>query len=200
MIKKTITFPDLDGNELTEDFYFHLTKADLARMQLVNIQDGGMEAIINKIVETNDGKTIIELFEQILHQAYGKRSPDGKRFIRTDELSNEFKQTEAYSVLFMELVTNSPAAAEFISGLVPSDLAEKVPQMAAANTKLQDRLQEQKDKRDARPKNPRMTKEEILAGMRAKSQNVVLTYNDILNMSQNELDANLAAGATIAED
>lgn len=122
MLKKTITYNDLDGNPITEDFYFNLTKAEIAEMELSH--DGGLSAYLQRIVETKDGAVIIAAFKDILFKAYGRRSEDGKRFVKSPEISTEFTQTEAYSDLFMELVTNAEASAAFFRGVVPAGLTE----------------------------------------------------------------------------
>lgn len=117
MLKKTMTYVDYDGNERTEDFYFNLTKAEIMEMDLS--ASGGLDKLITKIVAEQDGAKIVEIFKKIILGAYGEKSLDGKRFIKSPELSEAFSQTEAYSDLFMELATNAEKAAEFINGIVP---------------------------------------------------------------------------------
>ena len=117
MLKKTITYTDYDGNERKEDFYFNLTKAEVAEMEMST--DGGLVKNIEKIVAAVDAKRIIELFKGMILQAYGEKSPDGKRFIKSQELRDAFSQTEAYSQLFMELATDANAATAFMNGIVP---------------------------------------------------------------------------------
>ena len=120
MIKKTINYVDYDGNERTEDFYFNLSKAELVEMNLST--EGGLESMIKKIVAERNFPRIVELFKKIILKAYGEKSPDGKRFVKSEELSNAFSQTEAYSNLFMELAGDAELAANFINGVVPADL------------------------------------------------------------------------------
>lgn len=117
MLKKTIKYTDYDGNEREETFYFNLSKAEVAEMELS--VDGGLVKQIEKIVEEQDGKGIIEMFKDIILRSYGEKSPDGKRFIKSKELRDAFSQTEAYSELFMELATDAEAAAAFVNGIVP---------------------------------------------------------------------------------
>ena len=121
MIKKTITYTDYNGVERTEDFYFNLTKAELMEMELSKI--GGFTEMIKKIIDANDTPEIIKVFKSLLLKSYGKKSEDGKRFIKSEELSAEFEQTEAYSQLFMELATDDKLASEFVNGVVPKDIA-----------------------------------------------------------------------------
>lgn len=117
MLKKTIAYTDYDGNSRKEDFYFNLTKAEVAEMEMSI--EGGLVKQIEKIVADQDGKRIIDLFKNIILTAYGEKSPDGKRFVKTKELRESFSQTEAYSELFIELATNADAAAAFVNGIVP---------------------------------------------------------------------------------
>ena len=122
MLKKTITYKDFNDEEVTEDHYFHLSKAELVELEMSH-KDGLSEAL-QKIIAAEDGKAIIKEFKGIILGSYGKRSPDGKRFVKTQELRDEFESSEAYSTLFMELVTNTDAAIEFINGIVPQGLQE----------------------------------------------------------------------------
>lgn len=127
MLKKTITYVDYNDEERTEDFYFNLSKAELMEMEMGT--EGGLYTKINTIINTKDVPSIIKMFKEIILKAYGEKSGDGRTFMKIDEnghpLSNKFMQTEAYSVLFMELSSDSKKAADFINGLVPKDLSKK---------------------------------------------------------------------------
>jgi hypothetical protein len=121
MLKKTITYTDYNGNERTEDFYFNLSKAEVMEMELSTA--GGLAEMIKRVVATQDQPAIIKIFKDLILKAYGMKSPDGKRFIKKEELCEEFSQTEAYSILFMELATDDKAASDFVNGIVPADIA-----------------------------------------------------------------------------
>ena len=123
MLKKTVTYTDYNGVERTEDFHFNLTKAEIAEMEMSTA--GGFAEMIQKVVAAQDAPAIIKVFKDLVLKAYGEKSPDGKRFIKSEELSTAFSQTEAYSQIFMELATNAEAAAAFVNGIIPSDLAEQ---------------------------------------------------------------------------
>lgn len=124
MIKKTITFVDYDDNERKEDFWFNLSKAELIEMQMsIN---GGLEKLLQQIVKTQDSKRLMELLKEIIMKAYGQKSLDGRRFIKSRELSEEFVQTEAYSELLTELLSDADKAAAFINGIIPKALADEV--------------------------------------------------------------------------
>lgn len=124
MLKKTITYTDYNGVERTEDFYFNLKKSEIMEMEMST--DGGLSEMIKKIVATKDIPSLMSIFKKFILKAYGEKSPDGKRFIKSEELSESFEQTEAYSELFMELATSDKAAAEFINGLIPPDVAAQI--------------------------------------------------------------------------
>ena len=118
MLKKTITQIDYNGTERKEDFYFNLSKAEIMEMEMGTT--GGMVEMINKIVAAQDAPAIIDMFKKMILKAYGEKSADGKRFIKSKELSEAFSQTEAYSQLFMELATDADAASKFVNGIVPA--------------------------------------------------------------------------------
>ena len=118
MLKKTIIYTDYNGVERKEDFYFNLTKAEIMEMEMSI--SGGLTEMINRIVAAQDAPAIVKIFKELVLKAYGVKSPDGKRFIKSDELATEFAQTEAYSQLFMELATDADAASAFVNGIVPN--------------------------------------------------------------------------------
>ena len=118
MLKKTFTYTDYNGVERTEDHYFNLSKAELMEMELSTT--GGLAEMINKIVAAQDAPQIVKLFKDLVLKAYGQKSADGRRFIKSKELADEFSQTEAYSQLFMELATDADAASKFVNGIVPA--------------------------------------------------------------------------------
>ena len=124
MLKKTITYTDYDGIERTEDFYFNFTEAELMEWQLVT--NGGLTSYVQKIVDAKDQPRLITLFKELLLKAYGIKSDDGRRFIKSDKISEEFSQSPAYSILYMQLVTDDKVAADFVNGIIPAKLSEQV--------------------------------------------------------------------------
>ncbi len=123
MLKKTMTYTDYNGETRKEDFYFNMTRAEVTEMELSI--EGGLSDMIKRVTEAKDVPTIIKIFKDLVLRAYGQKSPDGKRFIKSKELSEEFSQTEAYSDLFMELATDSTAAAAFVNGIMPQNIEAK---------------------------------------------------------------------------
>ena len=122
MLKKTVTYVDYNGVERTEDFYFNLSKAEVAEMELS--VEGGFSKMLEEIVKSNDNVRIVELFKQMVLKAYGEKSADGKRFVKSKELSEAFSQNEAYSEIFMELALDEKAAAAFVNGIMPANLGK----------------------------------------------------------------------------
>ena len=118
MLKKTFKFVDYNGNPRTEDHYFNLTQAEVTELELS--VDGGLTAMINRVVQAQNGRQIIDTMKDIILKSYGVKSPDGRRFIKNQEVRDAFAQTEAYSQLFMELATNAQAASEFVNGIIPA--------------------------------------------------------------------------------
>lgn len=129
MLKKTITYTDYNGQERKEDFYFNLSEAEIMEMELSTT--GGLAEMINQIVATKDVPALIKIFKELILKAYGVKSADGRQFIKSDELSTAFSQTEAYSKLFITLSRDDKEAAEFVNGIVPANLAKQ-----AANNPL----------------------------------------------------------------
>ena len=124
MLKKTIKFTDFNGVERSETHYFHLSKSELMRKEMS--VEGGFSEKIQKISEKMDAPAIMEVFEDLIRLSYGEKSDDGRRFIKSKELSEAFMQTGAYDALYMELITDAEAAAAFFKGVIPDDLAKEV--------------------------------------------------------------------------
>ncbi len=123
MYKETITWEDFDGNERTEDFYFHLSKNEIAKMELRT--PGGLEGLIRKMINEKDQQRLVDWFNEFIDLTYGVKSADGKKFMKSKELTEDFKQTGAYDQFYMRLVTDADYAANFINHALPSDLVEK---------------------------------------------------------------------------
>lgn len=140
MIKQTITHKDFTGEEQTEDFFFHLTEADVIELE-VSANGNSLSAWTEKIVKSQNGAEIIATFKKIITASYGVKSDDGRRFIKSPEILAEFKSTQAYSNLFMQLATNAEIAATFVNGIMPSEMAPGQSASDAARKASQDRMQ-----------------------------------------------------------
>ena len=119
MLKKTITYTDYNGHQRTEDFYFNLNKAELVELELS--ASGGLTVMMDRIIAAEDNPTLFKIFKDLVLKAYGIKSDDGRRFIKNQEVRDDFAQTEAYSVLVMELVSDAEKAAEFFNLIIPQD-------------------------------------------------------------------------------
>ena len=122
MLKKTVTYVDYNGVERTEDFYFNLSRAEVTEMEL-SVR-GGLSAMLDELIKSGDNARIVEIFKDLVLRSYGEKSADGKRFVKSKELSEAFSQTEAYSEIFMELALDEKAAAAFVNGILPSNLVK----------------------------------------------------------------------------
>lgn len=126
MLKKKITYTDYDGNTLSEDFFFHLNKAELTMLEMSEV--GGLEEKMKRIIKARDGAAIMDVVRDLIKRSYGEKSPDGRRFVKSEAMFEAFEQSEAYSELFMELCTSADAMSDFVKGILPSDLAKATEQ------------------------------------------------------------------------
>ncbi len=124
MLKRDITYQDFNDEKVTDTFYFNITKSEIIELEVETKE--GMDATIKKIIETKDNKTLIAEFKRIILLAYGEKSGDGKRFIKSDESREAFSQTAAFDTLFIELATEEEAAANFIKGVLPKELSAEI--------------------------------------------------------------------------
>lgn len=128
MIKKEIIYTDYNNVERKENFYFNLNKAELMDMEFGTT--GGFSEMVNRLIETQDQPTIMRIFKEFILKAYGEKSADGREFNKSEELSRRFSQTEAFSVLYMELLSDTNKAVQFINGIVPADIAAEAAKKA----------------------------------------------------------------------
>ena len=127
MLKKTITYTDFNGNDVTDDFYFNLTQAEILKIEMGTQKAVGLEATVLALQEEKDGGKLMELFERIIRMSIGKKSPDGKRFIKTPEIADEFMETQAYSDLVMSFIEDSSKGAEFFNSIIPQQEKPAIP-------------------------------------------------------------------------
>lgn len=124
MIAKTMTYKDFNNVERTETFYFNLTPAEAIEMEVM--ESGGLGVYIDRIIQEQDAKKIIEIFKDLILRSYGVKSNDGKHFLKDEKLRTAFASTNAYSDLFMQLATNAEMAAAFVNGIVPQMTEEEI--------------------------------------------------------------------------
>ena len=117
MLKKTVTYTDFDGNLRTEDCYFNLTEAELAEMEYS--LDGGLSALLKKIINEDNQPQLVKFFKELVVKSYGVKSADGRKFIKNDQVREDFTSSAVYSKIFMELATDSEAASAFVNGIMP---------------------------------------------------------------------------------
>lgn len=131
MHKEVITYTDLNGVQRTEDFYFDLSKPEIVKMQAS--AKGGYDVQLKSIAASPNGALIMEFFENFIKTAYGEKTDDGRRFMKSDEISRSFMETPAYEVLFEKLVTDANAASEFVNRVMRANPAKPVIEIVATN-------------------------------------------------------------------
>lgn len=123
MLKRQITYQDFDGNDVTEVFYFNISKPELIELE---VEYGtSFASMIQGIIDAEDNKRLLEEFKRIVLLAYGVKSEDGKRFVKSDALREDFQSHAAYIALYMELATDEEKAGQFINGIMPPDLVQR---------------------------------------------------------------------------
>lgn len=120
MLKITKTYEDWNGMERTEDFYFNLSEAEITELQIGTV--GGFAETIEKIINAKDQSELIKIFKDLVLMSYGEKTADGRHFRKNDEVKNGFVDNPAYSIIFMELVSDAEKAAEFINGIMPKSI------------------------------------------------------------------------------
>lgn len=125
MLAKTIKFTDYDGNAREETHYFHMNESELTKW-LVTTGEATIDKVLLRLTKERNGKEIINIFETLLRAAYGKKSDDGRRFMKSEEIWNDFYQTEGYSELFMELISDGAKTAAFVNAIMPENVKKEV--------------------------------------------------------------------------
>ena len=134
MLAKTIEYTDYNGMLRKETFYFNLNKAELAKMEVGTT--GGYAEMVKKLAETQDGPALLKIFDELIIKAYGQKTADGRGFRKDPEMAKEFTYTEAYSELFMQLMSNPEEFAAFVNGIIPQDVLKQVQEQEAAGLTL----------------------------------------------------------------
>lgn len=132
MLVRKIEFVDYDGQKREGTYYFNLNKAETI-MWLTTTGEYTLDKVLLRLSEEKNGRRIMEIFEDLIHRSYGRKSLDGIRFEKNEENWLEFKESEAYSELFSELVTDATKASEFVTGIIPSNLAKEIEQTLKEN-------------------------------------------------------------------
>ena len=132
MYRRVIEYKDFDGNERKEEFLFHLTKADVMKLLMAD-KDATLDKILIRIAKERDFRKSAELFDRLIKMSYGKKSDDGRKFIRNDEILEDFVSTEAYSILYSEIAMDANKAAEFVNGILPDDMSKEIAEAMKEN-------------------------------------------------------------------
>lgn len=137
MLKKTITYTDYNGKEQTEDCYFHLNRVELMDIALDlpdDIVDSSADGEVRAhLIDKLGNKGMFEFIKTVVTKSYGVKSTDGRRFIKSAELSDEFTQTPMFDKIMTEFATDDKAAANFIKAVIPGDAAKEVSNIVSAS-------------------------------------------------------------------
>ena len=117
MFKKTVNYIDYNDQEQTRTLYFNITKSEV--IELETEVEGGFTKMLKDLIESKDGNKIMKIFKTIILKSYGIKTPDGQGFDKSEELTRQFEHSAAYDALFTELCTNTGAAVEFITKVMP---------------------------------------------------------------------------------
>lgn len=131
MIKKTVTYTDYNDVKRTEPFYFHYTEAELLDMEMST--EGGFAERVQRIIDAKDQTSLLKVIKQFVLDAYGVKSDDGRRFIKSKDVKDAFVECPAYSEIYMELLSDDKVAAEFVNGVVPDTMRDRLAAMVAKN-------------------------------------------------------------------
>lgn len=146
MIKKIAKYEDFEGNQVTEELWFNLTQTELVTMSMDmpnditdtigDVDNIDQEAASAKIVEKLGGKGVFEFIKDLLIKSYGIRTPDGKGFKKSKEIADNFACSLAFDAIFMELISDDQAAANFVNGVIPTSVMNKMTERMGANFAL----------------------------------------------------------------
>ena len=128
MFKETLTYTNYNDEEVTEDVYFNLSKAELLEMNFE--AKGGLEKYLQSIINARDVQTLAKLFKELLLRSYGVKDPEGRKFIKSEDLRKDFECSIPYEILYTRYSTNAEAAAKFVNGIMPADLRKAVEEMS----------------------------------------------------------------------
>lgn len=134
MLKRTVNYTDLNGMPQSEEVYFNLTKAELLEMEMST--DEGFAETLRRIIDAKSNRALLSEFKKLILSSYGKKSEDGRRFIKDENDRKEFEQSLAFDQLFTEFATDANAAAVFVNGIIPTDLVEEMQKMNDAAKSL----------------------------------------------------------------
>lgn len=186
MIKKTVSYDGFDGETVTEDLYFHFNKAELMELEVET--ERGFSKKLQAVAEAKDVREVLAVFKDIVVRAYGVRSEDGKRFIKTERAREEFDGSEAYSEVLFDLLSDPASAARFVGGLMPSDLLEKA--KVESNLDIEKMIRELEEEQE-KEKAAQEESKDISSDDEPTELRVVKDEEDLSTLSHEELVARL---------
>ena len=132
MIKKTLNYTDAFDEARTDTLYFHLNQYEW--FELEAFTKGGLMNNLQNAIETENNKKALDILKKIILTAYGEKNPENGQFEKDEDKAIRFSKSEAFSVLFMELLTNPESTQEFFLGLVPKEVRAEAEKKLAEQT------------------------------------------------------------------
>lgn len=123
-VKRTITFNDIDGHEVTEEWYFDLGVTDVMDMDIVHEHPDDVAEYVMSIMKNRKTKELLQLWRELLMRAVGKRV--GNRLVKGDDIMVEFRHGGAFEKLFAELIEDPKAGADFFNAIFPANIQAKI--------------------------------------------------------------------------
>lgn len=124
MFSREFEYTGYDGKPKKDTYWFNLTEAELYEIDLSSVR--GFTAQMNQLLKEERTKEIVDAFKGIILGAVGVISADGRKFIKSEEIKEDFYRSKAYSILFVELVSSGEKVAEFLKGAIPDEIRMKM--------------------------------------------------------------------------
>jgi hypothetical protein len=122
VIKKEITFTNIDGEEVTEEWWFGLEPSDVVDMEIAHLPNPAQ--YLMQIMEDHDSRALLELWRELMWRSAGKRI--GKLFVKDEATLREFKYGGAYNAIFSEVCSSDDIGAAFFTSILPENIQQKI--------------------------------------------------------------------------
>lgn len=180
MIKQSISYVDYNGENQTEDFYFNLSKAEILEMM---VADENIVESLQNLAKNGTATQAMNWFKDLIQKSVGEKSEDGKRFVKSPEITKNFMESPAFSEFLFDIIQNPAKSEPFVQGLLPNDV------LAAMQTEIEgEKAVEFANKSEA----ARALSERNMQGFKKKEAPKKEAPKNPAEMSTEELEALLA--------
>lgn len=128
MFTANITYVDFDGNNQTEEVRMNLTKPECKSLDLKYESEGGIFQHLKNLIGDKKGseipqKPMYDFLIELIEIAYGRKSDDGRRFIKKNldgsPLAYEFMDSACCARFIEMLFTDEIDLETFINSVFP---------------------------------------------------------------------------------